>query len=111
MKGKKSMKKTVNISLDEILQRKLEYYSNDSNQELLALNSGYVRGFKQMIADINLSEATFTDKYINILQGLKKEIEPYEGTETDETVDELCGYNNAIVDILSLLDLKYFYDI
>ena len=59
------MKKTVNISLDEILQRKLEYYSNDSNQELLALNSGYVRGFKQMIADINLSEATFTDKYIN----------------------------------------------
>ena len=111
MKGEKSMKKTVNISLDEILQRKLEYYSNDSNQELLALNSGYVRGFKQMIADINLSEATFTDKYINILQGLKKEIEPYEGTETDETVDELCGYNNAIVDVLSLLDLKYFYDI
>lgn len=105
------MKKTVNISLDEILQRKLEYYSNDSNQELLALNSGYVRGFKQMIADVNLSEVTFTDKYINILQSLKKEIEPYEGTETDETVDELCGYNNAIVDILSLLDLKYFYDI
>ncbi len=64
-----------------------------------------------MIADINLSEATFTDKYINILQGLKKEIEPYEGAATDETVDELCGYNNAIVDILSLLDLKYFYDI
>lgn len=105
------MKNTVNISLEQILQRKLDYYRNDNNQELLSLNSGYVRGFKQMIADINLSEVTFTEKYINILQDLKKEIEPYEGMETDETVDELCGYNNAIVDILSLLDLKYFYDI
>ena len=105
------MENTVNISLEQVIKRRLEHYRNDSNQELLSLNSGYIRGFNQMLADMNLNEEAFTEKYINILQGLKKEIEPYEDIETDETVDELCGYNNAIVDVLSLLDLEFFYNI
>lgn len=104
------MNNSVNISLEQILQRKLDYYTSDENQELSALNSGYIRSFKEMLADINLSEAEFTEKYIGILQKLKSEIESCYEAEPDEKVDELCGYNNAIVDILSLLDLRYFYN-
>ncbi len=36
-------------------------------------------------------------------------MEPYECIDADETVDELCGCNNAIVDVLSLPDIHYFY--
>ena len=102
------MENNVNISLEQIIKRRLDYYRDNEDQEVLSLNNGYVRGFNQMLADINLNEETFTEKYITILKSLKEEIETYEDIET---VDELCGYNNAIVDILSLLDLKYFYDI
>ncbi len=105
------MENTVNISLEEIIKRRLDFYRNDKNPEMLSLNSGYVRGFTQMLTDMNLNEEAFTEKYINILQNLKRETESYEGAATDEDIDELCGYNNAIVDALSLLNIEFFYDI
>ena len=67
----KPMKNSVNISLEQILQRKLNYYCSDENQELSSLNSGYIRGFKEMISDISLSEAAFSRKYLGILQDIK----------------------------------------
>ena len=100
------MENNVNISLEQIIKRRLDYYRDNEDQEVLSLNNGYVRGFNQMLADINLNEETFTEKYITILKSLKEEIETYEDIET---VDELCGYNNAIVDVLSLLNIEYFY--
>ena len=103
------MENNVNISLEQIIKRRLDYYRDNKDPELLSLNSGYVRGFNQMLADINLNEASFTEKYINVLKNIKEEIETYENIETNETVDELCGYNNAIVDVLSLLNIEYFY--
>lgn len=102
------MKNTVNISLEQIIKRRLDYYRTDKDQEILSLNSGYVRGFNQMLADMNLNEEAFTEKYIKILQNISKETED---NKTEEAVDELCGYNNAIVDVLSLLNIKYFYDV
>ena len=103
------MENNVNISLEQIIKRRLDYYRDNKDQELLSLNSGYVRGFNQMLADINLNEASFTEKYINVLKSIKEEIETYENIETNETVDELCGYNNAIVDVLSILNIEYFF--
>lgn len=103
------MENNVNISLEQIIKRRLDYYRDNKDQELLSLNCGYVRGFNQMLADINLNEVTFTEKYIYILKSLKEEIETYDNIEADEAVDELCGYNNAIVDVLSLLNIEYFY--
>lgn len=102
------MEKTVNISLEQIIKRRLDYYRNSKAPELLSLNSGYARGFHQMLSDMNLSEEAFTEKYIKILQKISKETE---NSETEEAVDELCGYNNAIVDILSLLNIEYFYSV
>ena len=105
------MENTANISLEQIIKRRLDFYRNDKNPEMLSLNSGYVRGFTQMLTDMNLNEEVFTEKYINILQNLKRETESYEGAATDEDIDELCGYNNAIVDALSLLNIEFFYSI
>ena len=105
------MKNTVNISLEQIIKRRLDYYLSDKNQELLSLNSGYIKGFEQMLADMDLNENIFTEKYIGILQSLKEKIELYANDEPSENTDELCGYNNAIVDVLSLLNITYFYDI
>ena len=100
---------SVNISLKQIIQRRIDYHINDKNEELLALNSGYVRGFRQMLADIDMVEARFIEKYIKIMKQTQIEISSYEDVD-NENVDELCGYNNAIVDVLSFLDLSLMYD-
>lgn len=104
---KKWTKTTVNITLENIIQRKKRHFQNDSEKELLAVNSGYVRGFNQMLSDMNLTETEFMKKYLDIARSLKVQFENPEG---NDDIDELSGYNNAIVDVLSLLDEKYLYD-
>ena len=100
---------SVNISLKQIIQRRIDYYINDKNEELLVLNSGYVRGFRQILADIDMVESRFIEKYIKIIKQTQAEISSFEDV-ANENVDELCGYNNAIVDVLSFLDLSLMYD-
>lgn len=99
------MKSTVNITLENIIQRKILYFQNDDNEELFDMNAGYVRGFNQMLLDMNLTETEFVKKYSDIVKSLKDMFENSEGN-----IDELSGYNNAIVDVLCLLDEKYLYD-
>ncbi len=102
---------SVNISLKQIIQRRIDYYINDKTEDLLASNSGYVRGFEQMLADIDMVEVEFIEKYTNLTKQVQTDIMFYDNDNMDnKVVDELCGYNNAIVDILSLLDLKLMYD-
>lgn len=99
------MKSTVNITLENIIQRKILYFQNDDNEELFDMNAGYVRGCNQMLLDMNLTETEFIKKYSDIVKSLKDIFDNSEGN-----VDELSGYNNAIVDVLCLLDEKYLYD-
>ena len=35
------------------------------------MNAGYVRGFNQMLKDMNLTETEFITKYLNIVKELK----------------------------------------
>lgn len=93
----------VNITLKEIIKRKIQFDLNDSDEELIETNAGYIRGYNQMLADMDLTEDDFVDKYSKIIRGLDLE-------NPNENIDELCGYNNAIVNILSLLDEKYLYE-
>ena len=65
------MKTMVNITLEKIIQRKILYCQNDNNQELANMNAGYVRGFNQMLKDMNLTETEFITKYLNIVKELK----------------------------------------
>lgn len=99
------MKTMANITLENIIQRKIRYCENDHDKELIAMNAGYVRGYRQMLSDMNLTEADFTEKYADIVRTMKN---AFEKTDCDD--EELSGYNNAIVDILGLLDEKYLFD-
>lgn len=107
------MGSTADISLKQIIQRRIVYCQNDNNQELQFVNAGYVRGFNEMLMDIELSETVFVKKYLNILKDVKKVLDQYDGLKTEEKdikyVDELCGYNNAIVDVLSIIDYRLLY--
>ena len=58
-----AMKTMVNVTLEKIIQRKILYCQNDNNQELANMNAGYVRGFNQMLEDMNLTETEFITKY------------------------------------------------
>lgn len=72
------------------------------------MNAGYVRGFNQMLEDMNLTETEFISKYLNIVKELKVVFDcVIDQKESIENIDELSGYNNAIVDILGLLNEKY----
>ena len=55
----------------------------------------------------NLTEKDFINKYLTVLKLLEKMFENYD--ESMGNIDELSAYNNAIVDILKLLDEKYLY--
>lgn len=64
-----------------------------------------------MLADMDLTEVEFITKYLSIIRNLKAVFEfPENKKGLGENIDELSGYNNAIVDILSLLNEKYLYD-
>lgn len=64
-----------------------------------------------MLADMNLSETEFITKYLDIIKSLKTVFDSsFEKENPEENIDVLSGYNNAIIDVLSLLDEKYLYD-
>ena len=104
------MKSIGDITLVEIIQRKIRYCQNDTNKELITMNTGYIRGFNQVISDMNLSETEFIAKYVKMVNDLREVFDSSEGSDNiDASIDELSGYNNAIVDTLRLLDEKYLY--
>lgn len=98
---------SVNITLEEIIKRKIEYFKNDTNEEMNAINKGYVRGFEEMLKDMDIAEETFVAKYTDKVGELAKIFQDRE-TISDE-IDELSGYNNALVDILGLLNEKFIF--
>lgn len=101
---------TVNLTLEEIIKRKIAFYRKAESSELETMRAGYIRGFEQTLADVGLSEEEFTQKYLAIVRDLEITFDALEQTgRSDEDIDELSGYNNAIVEVLSLLDKRYMY--
>ena len=102
----------VNITLEEIIKRKIKYCANDINEELQAVNKGNIRGYEELLKDITLSEEEFITKYTAKITELAKLFQEFCAGETiSDDVDELSGYNNAFVDVLSLLDPNLMYDV
>lgn len=62
------MDSPVNITLESIIHRKIIYHQNDTNEKLLSTNAGYIRGFNQMLLDMDLSESAFIKKYLDIIE-------------------------------------------
>lgn len=99
------------ISLEEIIKRKIMYYQSDTKTETIQENKGYIRGYKEILEDLHMEESDFTDKYLKIVSDLDVTFEETDYLGNEELIDELSGYNNAIVDVLRLIDEKYLYPI
>ena len=101
---------SVNITLEEIIKRKTQYCKNDTNEEMVAMNKGYVRGFEELLKDIDMAEDDFIAKYVDKVRELAKIFDKFQDGETiSDDIDELSGYNNALVDVLGLLNEKFVF--
>lgn len=97
-----------NITLEEIIKRKIAYIQSNPDAELRDVDEGYIQGFCEMLGDLSLTEADFTAKYSSKVQCHQEEIDSvFEGNLGIPNFGRISGYNNAIVEILSLLDTKY----
>ena len=100
------MEEKMNITLEEIIRRKIQFHQDNKILDTHE-NKGYIRGYIEILDDINMSEDDFINKYLKVLKSLDVMFENYD--ESKGNIDELSAYNNAIVDILRLLDEKYLY--
>lgn len=102
------------ISLREIIERKVNYIRNSTSYkdvELENVKEGELRAYKEIIIDIEaLSEAKFVDKYLKIIEQLKCQFDDVDYGKQVEQIEQLSGYNNAIVFVLSLLNPKYEFE-
>lgn len=104
---------SVNITLEEIIKRKIKYFINDDDQEAISTNKGYIRGFEEILMDINMPEESFVEKYVDKIKEIQMIFDKVSNSQislTNEDVDELSGYNNAVVEVLRLLNEKYLYE-
>lgn len=107
----------VNITLEEIIRRRISYWQNDEFYNLTDdERAGYLRGLSEMLEDMRLEEEVFLEKYLNILRSLSGYFDSQEELAaverpTAQMIEELSGYNNAVVHILTLLDERFFYDL
>lgn len=102
------------ISLREIIERKVNYIRNSiayKDVELENVKEGELRAYKEIIIDIEaLSETKFVDKYLKIIEQLKCQFDDEDYGKQVEQIEQLSGYNNAIVFVLSLLNPKYEFE-
>lgn len=99
-----------NITLDEILRRKIEYIKNNPDNEHADVLEGYILGYSDMREDLGMTESEFTEKYLG---KLSSHISMIDDVMDGETVvpdfGKSSGYNSAVAEILSLIDANLMF--
>lgn len=101
------------INLKEIIKRKMEYIEKSEvykDIELENVKKGEIRAYTEILNDIEMqNEEMFIEKYSKIVFELNKWFEEteYKADFNDVEVEQLTGYNNAIVFVMTLIDPKY----
>lgn len=102
------------IKLNEIIQRKIDFIKKDKyyqDNELENVGKGEIVAYTEIISDIeNMNEQKFVEKYIRIWQRLEirfEEERQQDSCDNKIEIEELSGYNNAIVIVLTLLNPRY----
>lgn len=101
------------LTLVEIVQRlknfeeheaiKYQIYEKEDDH-----NIGAIKAYEQIIDDlVKMNEKEFIEKYLTILSKLDSYFE--NADETDEKVEFCVGYNNAVVDVMKIINPKYQY--
>ncbi|MDE6540196.1 MAG: hypothetical protein K2K66_08390 [Ruminococcus sp.] len=99
---------TGKISLEEIIRRKIVYCRQDTFEDINT-KMGYIRGYEEMLTDMDMTEEKFAEKYLAKICELSTVFESTDYRSNENFIDELCGYNNAIVSVLAMIDEKYRY--
>ncbi len=110
------MNRACEIKLETIIRRKIEFLNSSkmySDEEMNNYKSGELKAYDMIMLEINrLDEKRFEEKLINSF----KDIQIYFESDSNERLnqnelEELVGFNNAIVYVLSLLNPKYEFEI
>ena len=74
-------------------------------------NRGERKAYDEILDDMEILEKEeFVEKYISILKEIKELFEA-ETIQNDVEIEELSGYNNAIVNVLKCINPIYEYDL
>ena len=101
------------INLKEIIKRKMEYIEKSEvykDIELENVKKGEIKAYTGILNDIEMqNEEMFIKKYSNIVFELNDRLEKteYKADVNDMEVEQLTGYNNAIVFVMTLINPKY----
>lgn len=99
-----------NITLDEILKRKIDYIKNNPDNEHADVLEGYILGYTDMKNDLGMSESEFTQKYLGKLSEHMAMIDNVMDGETAvPNFGKSSGYNSAVAEILSLIDANLMF--
>ena len=105
-------KKVKQITLKEIVENNMEFCLNNDifdKVEYANINEGEVLAYTQILDDIEvMSSDEFIEKYIRELKNLGKKLEDSRNLEEKE-IEKLSGFNNAIVNVLKLINPIYEY--
>ena len=102
------------LNFTQIIQRQIDFLLNndifpkEGNEES---DRGEREALENMLSDsCQLTESEFEAKYLNELSELKKRAESKEYSAEDGS-DYYESYNNALVEILKIINPKHLYDI
>lgn len=110
------------IKLQQILERKVKWIEECSpfvdlqltkveKEEMKLYEEGERKSYYEMIYDsIHMLEEEFIKKYLGIVEQLKEYFERTDNSFDKVEVEQLSGYNNAIVFVLSLLNPQYEFE-
>ena len=96
------IERKIQFIKDNTIFNKIEWKNNDEG-ELLAYND--------MLQDAKLmNEDDFVTKYLKIVNNLSIQFDNEEISDEDD-LEQMSGYNNAIVSILKFINPIYEYDL
>lgn len=107
-------KKVKQITLKEIVENYMEFCLNNDifdKIEYSNVNEGEVLAYTQILDDIEvMSSDEFIEKYVMELKNLNEKLEDTQNFEEKE-IEILSGFNNAIVNVIKLINPIYEYKI
>ncbi len=105
-------KMVMQISLKDIVEKNIEFCLNNDvfdKIEYINIVEGEVLAYTQILNDIEIMPVDkFIQKYVGEARNLNERIEGSRGIEEKE-VERLSGYNNAIINVLKLVNPIYEY--
>lgn len=110
------MNRACEIKLETIIRRKIEFLNSSkmySDEEMNNYKSGELKAYDMIMLEINrLDEKRFEEKLINSFEDIQIYFESDSNERLNQNeLEELVGFNNAIVYVLSLLNPKYEFEI